>query len=145
MVLIERRKLQYLRITSDFPHPPPNGHATGILIFFQSNLIPYREKSAENARTEYDKDLAAIVLADKPDLVVCAGWMSILADTFLDPLAEAHVPIINLHPALPVGFNHFLLSTSLRIDWSRDNSMALKPSSEPMKHGWRERLRRLGS
>lgn len=69
------------------------------------NLIPYREKSAENARTEYDKDLAAIVLADKPDLVVCAGWMSILADTFLDPLAEAHVPIINLHPALPGQFN----------------------------------------
>ncbi|KAF6225607.1 hypothetical protein HO133_009607 [Letharia lupina] len=69
------------------------------------NLIPYRENFAENARTEYDKDLAAIVLADKPDLVVCAGWMSILADTFLDPLAEAHVPIINLHPALPGQFN----------------------------------------
>ncbi|KAL9125400.1 MAG: hypothetical protein Q9175_008086 [Cornicularia normoerica] len=69
------------------------------------NLIPYREKFADNARTEYDKDLADIVLADKPDLVVCAGWMSILADKFLDPLAEAHVPIINLHPALPGQFN----------------------------------------
>lgn len=69
------------------------------------NLIPYREKYADSARTEYDKDLAAIVLADKPDLVVCAGWMSILADTFLDPLVEANVPIINLHPALPGQFN----------------------------------------
>ncbi|CAD6579390.1 MAG: hypothetical protein ASARMPRED_009117 [Alectoria sarmentosa] len=69
------------------------------------NLIPYREKYADNARTEYDKDLAAMVLADKPDMVVCAGWMSILADTFLDPLAEANVPIINLHPALPGQFN----------------------------------------
>ena len=69
----------------------------------QSNLIPYREQYADNARTEYDKDLAAIVLADQPSLVVCAGWMSILADTFLDPIAEANVPIINLHPALPVS------------------------------------------
>ena len=55
---------------------------------------------------EYDKDLTAIVLADKPDLVVCAGWMSILAETFLNPLAQAHVPVINLHPALPVGLSH---------------------------------------
>lgn len=69
------------------------------------NLIPYREKYGDNARREYDKDLAAIVLADKPDLVVAAGWMSILAETFLDPLAEANVPIINLHPALPGAFN----------------------------------------
>ena len=68
----------------------------------RSNLIPYRESHGDSARTEYDKDLAAIVLADNPDLVVCAGWMSILANTFLDPLAEAHVSIINLHPALPV-------------------------------------------
>lgn len=74
-----------------------------ILIYPQSPLKPYREKNAVNARTEYDRDLAAIVLADKPDLVVCAGWMSILADTFLDPLNEANVPIINLHPALPVS------------------------------------------
>ncbi|KAL9077371.1 MAG: hypothetical protein Q9161_000216 [Pseudevernia consocians] len=65
----------------------------------------YQEQYADNARTEYDKDLAAIVLADQPSLVVCAGWMSILADTFLDPLAEANVPIINLHPALPGQFN----------------------------------------
>ncbi len=74
-----------------------------ILIYRQSPLKPYREKTADNARTEYDRDLAAIVLADKPDLVVCAGWMSILADTFLDPLTKANVPIINLHPALPVS------------------------------------------
>ena len=74
---------------------------------------------------EYDKDLAAIVLADKPDLVVCAGWMSILAETFLNPLAQAQVPIINLHPALPVGFSrHPRLNL---VNLIRDNSMALKP------------------
>ena len=78
-------------------------------------MVPYREKFADNARTKYDKDLAAIVLADKPDLVVCAGYMNILADTFLDPLTEANVLIINLHPALPVCFHCFPLSSSLRI------------------------------
>lgn len=106
-------------------------------------MIPYREKYGDNARTEFDKDLAAIVLADKPDLVVCAGWMSILADTFLGPLAEAHVPIINLHPALPVGSTPFSHSWVRRIDLIRENSMALKPSSEHMMHGYKERLTRL--
>ena len=82
---------------------------------------------------EYDKDLAAIVLADKPDLVVCAGWMSILAETFLNPLAQARVPIINLHPALPVSFSHYPLLDLANL--IRDNSMALKQLSEHMKHG----------
>lgn len=31
--------------------------------------------------------------------------MHILAPTFLDPLKEAGVPVINLHPALPGQFN----------------------------------------
>jgi len=30
-----------------------------------------------------------------------AGWMHILAPSFLEPLASAGVPVINLHPALP--------------------------------------------
>ena len=85
------------------PHRTRTWCKMNLLTVSQSNLIPYKAKFGDAARTEYDKDLAAIVLADKPDLLVCAGWMSILADTFLDPLAEAHVPIINLHPALPVG------------------------------------------
>jgi phosphoribosylglycinamide formyltransferase len=55
----------------------------------------------QTARQRYDADLAEIVLADEPDLVVCAGWMHILAPTFLDPLIEKNVPVINLHPALP--------------------------------------------
>ena len=55
----------------------------------------------QKAREKYDADLAQIVLDDTPDLVVCAGWMHILAPTFLDPLAEKNLPVINLHPALP--------------------------------------------
>ena len=52
-------------------------------------------------REKYDRDLAELVLADSPDLVVCAGWMHILSPEFLDPLEANRVPIINLHPALP--------------------------------------------
>ncbi|KAI5251424.1 putative phosphoribosylglycinamide formyltransferase [Aureobasidium subglaciale] len=77
------------------------------------NLLEYKKrfpdasesKKFEQARSEYDRDLASLVLADKPDIVVCAGWMHILAPTFLEPLKQAGVPVINLHPALPGQFN----------------------------------------
>lgn len=77
------------------------------------NLLEYKKRfpdsigsnKFEHARSEYDRDLASLVLADKPDIVVCAGWMHILAPTFLEPLKEAGVPVINLHPALPGQFN----------------------------------------
>lgn len=55
----------------------------------------------QKARDKYDADLADLVLKDEPDMVVCAGWMHILAPSFLDPLQAKNVPIINLHPALP--------------------------------------------
>lgn len=150
MGLFERRKVQYLRITSEFlfisaPFLALLPSYCDYADSFHSNLIPYRGKYADNARAEYDKDLAAIVLADKPDMVVCAGWMSILADTFLDPLAEANVPIINLHPALPVGCNSFSLSHIVMTDMIRDNSTALMLLSEHKLHGLRLRLRRLVS
>jgi len=75
------------------------------------NLLAYKkrhpatEEGIGAARSEYDKDLAALVMVDKPDMVVCAGWMHILAPTFLDPLESAGIPVINLHPALPGQFN----------------------------------------
>jgi phosphoribosylglycinamide formyltransferase len=53
------------------------------------------------AREKYDADLADMVLADEPDIVICAGWMHVLSLKFLDPLAAKKVPVINLHPALP--------------------------------------------
>ncbi|KAH7342370.1 putative phosphoribosylglycinamide formyltransferase [Rhexocercosporidium sp. MPI-PUGE-AT-0058] len=49
------------------------------------------------AREKYNADLADIVLADSPDIVICAGWMHIVSPAFLDPLAERKVPVINLH------------------------------------------------
>ncbi|CAZ85678.1 unnamed protein product [Tuber melanosporum] len=72
------------------------------------NLLAYKNKNPNNpqeAREAYDADLAKLILAQTPDLVVCAGWMHILSPTALDPLEEAGVDIINLHPALPGQFD----------------------------------------
>ena len=55
------------------------------------------------AREAFFQDLATLLLLDKPDLVVCAGWLLIVTASFLERLAMAKVPIINLHPALPGG------------------------------------------
>lgn len=63
------------------------------------------EAVVQKARSTYDADLAKIVLDDKPDIVVCAGWMHILAPSFLDPLVAANVPVINLHPAKPGAYD----------------------------------------
>ncbi|KAI9827404.1 MAG: hypothetical protein M1819_006945 [Sarea resinae] len=71
------------------------------------NLVSYKKlypNDVDRARSAYDADLASLVLADEPDLVVCAGFMHILTPLFLDPLAKAGVKIINLHPSLPEAF-----------------------------------------
>lgn len=72
-------------------------------------IIPYKtrfpspsdpKQQSPACREAYDADLAALVLRDAPDLIVCAGFMRILTTSFLDPVAQAGVPIINLHPSL---------------------------------------------
>ncbi|KAK9470090.1 formyl transferase [Dipodascopsis tothii] len=68
--------------------------------------VPAEDKAARRAaRKQFNVDLAALVLAAKPALVVCAGWMLILSPSFLEPVGAAQVPIINLHPALPGAFS----------------------------------------
>lgn len=68
------------------------------------NLKAYKDRhqadetGVATARKEYDGDLAELILKDKPDLVVCAGWMHIFSDATLRPLEEKGVWIINLHP-----------------------------------------------
>ena len=77
------------------------------------NLVSYKQKESQDetgvqkAREHYDADLAQRILTHipSPDLVVCAGWMHILSDPFINALKSANVPIINLHPALPGKFN----------------------------------------
>ncbi|KAL5606162.1 hypothetical protein BROUX41_006071 [Berkeleyomyces rouxiae] len=59
------------------------------------------EAKLRDARARYDAALAQRVLAEKPDLVVLAGWMQVFTPSFLNPVDAAGVPVINLHPALP--------------------------------------------
>ncbi|KAF2715099.1 phosphoribosylglycinamide formyltransferase [Pleomassaria siparia CBS 279.74] len=63
------------------------------------------------ARSQYDADLASIILSHspRPDVIVCAGWMHIFSPSFLTPITTTTTPpngikVINLHPALPGEF-----------------------------------------
>lgn len=56
------------------------------------------EATLKEGRARYDAALADIILKDKPDLVVLAGFMWILSPQFLQPLEAAGIPVINLHP-----------------------------------------------
>lgn len=74
------------------------------------NLVKYKKDATDEegirlVRQAYDLDLAKLIVADRPALVVCAGWMHILSSQFIDELSAAGIAIINLHPALPGQFN----------------------------------------
>ena len=56
---------------------------------------------AGREREARDADLAEVVDAERPDLVVLAGWMSILTGVFLDRFPDR---VINLHPSLLPSF-----------------------------------------
>lgn len=83
------------------------GEANGISTTYHG-ILPYKkkypdesaEKKFEQARKAYDADLAQLVLGERPDIIVCAGFMRIVTSSFLAPLREEKVPIINLHPSL---------------------------------------------
>jgi phosphoribosylglycinamide formyltransferase 1 len=54
-----------------------------------------------SARAERDAALADVVEAARPDLVVMAGWMSIVTGAFLDRFPDR---VINLHPSMLPAF-----------------------------------------
>ncbi|KAF6799553.1 phosphoribosylglycinamide formyltransferase [Colletotrichum musicola] len=56
------------------------------------------ETRLKAGRARYDAALVDIILKEKPDLIVLAGFMWILSPQFLEPLQAAGVPVINLHP-----------------------------------------------
>lgn len=77
------------------------------------NLLKYKKdpQYAGNDKTfrrAYDEDLAALVLREEVDLVVCAGFMHVLGEGFLGPLEKKGVKIINLHPGM-LSFMPFLI------------------------------------
>lgn len=58
-------------------------------------------KKKEQDRSDYDKELAQLVLKYQPDWVLLAGWMRLLTASFLDIFPNR---VVNLHPALPGAF-----------------------------------------
>lgn len=62
-------------------------------------LASYLE--AGQSREMYDADLAQLVMAYGPDLIVLVGWMHVLSPAFLDRFPQR---VLNLHPALPGQF-----------------------------------------
>ncbi len=63
--------------------------------------VAVRSPSPQDDRTQFDSELADFVASYEPDLVVLAGWMLILGDSFLDRFPNS---VINLHPAMPGAF-----------------------------------------
>ena len=63
------------------------------------SLKPYTDDG--RGREQFDVDLANVIKSLSPDLVVLAGWMHILSETFLTTVG---IDVINLHPALPNMF-----------------------------------------
>ncbi|SCU88706.1 LAMI_0D11056g1_1 [Lachancea mirantina] len=81
--------------------------------------IPKEDSSARaEARKRFEIDLAAVVLEDQPDLIVCAGWLLILGAEFLQRVKPT--PIINLHPALPGAFDG--TTHAIQMAWEKCNS-----------------------
>ncbi|EMD41757.1 hypothetical protein CERSUDRAFT_35226, partial [Gelatoporia subvermispora B] len=79
-------------------------------------LQPFLKANPGKTRDDYDVEVARLVIREKPDLVVLAGWMHIMGDGFLEvvngekvlegePQVEKPIPVINLHPALPGAFD----------------------------------------
>jgi phosphoribosylglycinamide formyltransferase-1 len=59
------------------------------------------ERADHSSREARDRALADVVAASEPDLVVLAGFMSILTAAFLDRFRDR---VINLHPSLLPAF-----------------------------------------
>lgn len=82
-------------------------------------LQPFLKSNPDKTRDDYDAEVAKIVIREKPDIVVLAGWMHILGEHFLEIVDGSKsvdadqpagairkpIPVINLHPALPGAFD----------------------------------------
>lgn len=89
--------------------------------------IPRDDKDARSrARIQFEDDLAEMILGDKPDLVICAGWLLILGPEFLARVKT--IPILNLHPALPGAFDG--TTHAIELAWRQCQDLG-----EPVKSG----------
>lgn len=91
----------------------PGGEVEIVLVVSSKGEVPALERAARagipttvvglagREREERDRELAEVVAAAEPGLVVLAGWMSILTGTFLDRFPDR---VINLHPSMLPAF-----------------------------------------
>lgn len=63
-------------------------------------LSSYRQLNDSKKRLEYEKKLIQHVELLYPDLIVLAGWMVVLGDSFLKKMQKLEISVINLHPGL---------------------------------------------
>ena len=63
------------------------------------SFAPFKARGED--RIHYDKALGDLVHEATPDLIVLAGWMRILTQSFVKRFSDR---LINLHPALPGEF-----------------------------------------
>ena len=79
-------------------------------------LQPFLKANPGKTRDDYDIQVSKIVLNEKPDVIVLAGWMHVFGDGFLNTVSgetsssdgsirKPPIPVINLHPALPGAFD----------------------------------------
>ncbi|MGD9695563.1 MAG: phosphoribosylglycinamide formyltransferase [Thermoleophilia bacterium] len=91
----------------------PGGPIEIVLVVSSKEGVPALERArragiptavvalAGRERAERDAELADVVEAARPDLVVLAGWMSIVTGTFIDRFPDR---LVNLHPSLLPSF-----------------------------------------
>ncbi|MGM0367657.1 MAG: phosphoribosylglycinamide formyltransferase [Actinomycetota bacterium] len=92
-----------------------NSNNVEIGLVFSNNQGAYALKRAENSkikkfvldyhkfdsREEYDREIAKILITERIDLIVLAGYMLLLSDWFVDKFRNK---ILNIHPSLLPSF-----------------------------------------
>ena len=102
-----------LQAILDRVHADPDSNVSVVLVVASKDDVPALGRATaagvETAvvgmggreRAERDAELADVVAGARPDLVVLAGWMSIVTNVFLDRFPDR---VINLHPSLLPAF-----------------------------------------
>lgn len=62
-----------------------------------ATAVPLKQPRDAELRQEWEGNVAAIIAAAEPDLIVMAGWMRVMSAGFVERFADQ---LINQHPAL---------------------------------------------
>ncbi len=99
---------EIVAVISDRPDAPVLRRAARAAI--PAVALPLQDRHDPGLREAYDGQLADVVAAFRPDLVVLAGWMLVLTPAFLDRFPGR---VVNVHPALlPDGGGETVATTA---------------------------------